>query len=301
MPVNPYFENGTASEQQLHEDLIIEAIQIHGLDVYYLPRKIVEKEKILNDEVLSKFKDAYEIEMYVKDVDGFGGQDLLSRFGLTIKDEITFVVAKRRWQELVQIPHNILDQRMPHEGDLLYFPLSKGLFEIRFVEDEAQFYPLKNLPIFELRCEAFTYENQKIETGFEDIDSIPKRHAGIVNVLIDTIDGYSLDLQVNEDIDIITPETMFSGRILNIRETPYGVLASISNLVYPEGKIIPLAGGFILAGSMSGSQAIITEVIRLDDSRYREYTNDPFGKNDQFEQKYPDLIDFSENNPFGEL
>lgn len=297
MPVNPYFTNGTWSEQRLHEDLIIEAIQIHGLDVYYLPRTIIEKEKILNDEVLSKFKDAYEIEMYVKDADGFGGEDLLSRFGLTIKDEITFVVAKRRWEDLVKYPHNLLESKMPHEGDLIYFPLSKSLFEIRFVEDEAQFYPLKNLPIFELRCEAFTYENQRIETGLEDIDKIPNKHASIINALVTTTEG---EFNIGDNITFTSGSNDFFGRIANIQTTDYGELYSFANISYPNRTFIPILAGTIIS-SENNDIGVLTEVIRLDDPRYREYTTEPTGDNEQFQRKLPDVIDWSENNPFGDL
>lgn len=300
MPLNPYFARGVASERSLHEELIIESIQQYGLDVFYLPRKIVEKENILNDEVLSKFKDAYEIEMYVKDAEGFGGEDLLSRFGLTIKDEITFVVAKKRWQELVQAPRNIIDQRMPHEGDVLYFPPSKCLFEIRFVEDEAQFYPLGHLPIFELRCEAFTYENQRIETGIDAIDQIPQKHSAIMNALVTRIESYT-DYELNENVEISTGNVVFSAKILNIRETDYGQMISFSNFAYPNRQFVPLSAGMVVSGEVSGTTGVITEVIRLDDPRYREFTNNPFSDNDQFQQKLPDLIDFSEDNPFGDL
>lgn len=299
MPTNPYFAHGTENERKLYEDLIIESIQMYGLDVYYLPREIVEKNEILNDEVLSQFGEAYQIEMYIKDVDGFGGEDLLSRFGLSIKDECTFIVAKRRWQELVQTPRNILDQKMPHEGDLVYLPLMKGLFEIRFVEDQEPFFQLGEGFVFELRCELFTYENQKIQTGIDDIDKIPNKHAYIHNAFVELTSGYANF--VEEDIvTFIHGNNSFSAQILDIVTTNDGELYRFSHFNYPNKKFIPISAGMEIS-SESGAEGIITEVIDLNDPRYREYTNDPFGDNDQFQKKLPDLIDWSENNPFGDL
>lgn len=299
MPVNPYFTNGINSEQELYEDLVIESIQIYGIDVYYLPREIVEKNRILNDEVISKFGEAYQIEVYIKDVDGFGGEDLLSRFGLSIKDECTFIVAKRRWQELVQTPRNIIDQPMPHEGDLIYLPLCKGLFEIRFVEDEEPFYQLQHLSVFELRCELFTYENQKIETGLEDIDKASKHHTYIVNAFVELTND--TEFVEDEEITLSLGDNSFGAKLMNISETEDGILYTFSHFNYPNNKFIPVSAGTVITSQSTDANGIITEVIDLNDSRYNEYTNDPFGTNDEFQQKLPELIDWSENNPFGDL
>ena len=174
MPINPHFNHSNPCNVDaiLYEDLIIESIQIKGFDVYYIPRSIIEEDTILNEEIESKFTSAYSIEVYLTDQDGFGDGDLLSKFGLQVKDQATFQFAKRRWTELIQSNINDIVQDRPYEGDLLYDPISKKLFEIRYVEDEVPFYQLANLPVYEIQCELFVYEGQDIDTGVEEIDNI---------------------------------------------------------------------------------------------------------------------------------
>ena len=137
MATNPYFNHfQNAPEQNLHQDLIIESIKNFGIDVYYLPRTLVNLDSLYLEDTISEFSNAYLIEMYVKSVDGFEGEgDFISRFGLEIRDQVTFSVARRRWDNL-----EILDYVRPKEGDLIFFPLNKKLYEIRFVEHESMFY-----------------------------------------------------------------------------------------------------------------------------------------------------------------
>ena len=124
MAVNSYFQNGTTSEQDLYENLVIESIQIHGLDVYYIPRKILKKDLILNEEVLAEFDDAYQIEMYVDSVDGFEGDGkLLERFGLEVRDQINLVVANSRRNSLIGDHGYAGNTVKPNEGDLIYIPM----------------------------------------------------------------------------------------------------------------------------------------------------------------------------------
>ena len=149
MPVNHYFSKGTTNEKYLYEDLIIEALRIYGHDVYYLPRTLVNKDQLFQEDALSKFDDAYLIEMYMETVEGYSGEkELISRFGLEIRDETTFVVSRRRWERFISIDGNLITNFRPNEGDWIYMPNVGRLFEISFVDKDDPFYQIDNLPVF---------------------------------------------------------------------------------------------------------------------------------------------------------
>ena len=171
MPRNVYFSQAVKSEQNLYEDLIIESLKIFGQDVYYIPRTLVNRDNIMGEDIGSKFDDAYLIEAYIENVDGFEGSgDLYNKFGLEIRDDTTFVIAKRRWQNQVDNQAvQIVDGR-PNEGDLIYVPLMNSFFEIQFVEDQEPFFQLGNLPVFKLKTTKFEYSSEKIDTGRSEID-----------------------------------------------------------------------------------------------------------------------------------
>ena len=135
MARNVYFSQAVKSEQNLYEDLIIESLKIYGQDVYYLPRTIVSRDAVLGEDRASKFDDAYIIEAYIEDIEGFAGSgDLYSKFGLEIRDEATFILSKRQWQKLIGVWNNDVDYPVPLEGDILFLPMSNKFFEIMFVE-----------------------------------------------------------------------------------------------------------------------------------------------------------------------
>ena len=175
MSVNHYFQGGNGigsdSEKRLHEDLIIVGLKIYGLDNFYLPRTLVNKDLVLGEDTLSKFDQSYMIEMYMETAEGFGGeQELVSKFGLEIREDTTFVIAKRRWQNQVDNnSNNIVDGR-PNEGDVIYVPLMNSFFEIQFVEDQEPFFQLGNLPVYKLRTTRFEYSSEKLNTGMPEID-----------------------------------------------------------------------------------------------------------------------------------
>lgn len=173
MPKNVYFTQGTKSEQYLLEDLIVESLQIYGQDVFYIPRVLVNTDPVLGEDVLSKFEAAYDIEMYFEDVDDFQGQGtFLQKFGIEIEKSATLVVARRRWEQLIGRHGVTRIPSRPAEGDLIYFPLTKKLFEIRFVEHEDPFYQIGKLYVYKLRIETFQYASEKLETGIAEIDTI---------------------------------------------------------------------------------------------------------------------------------
>ena len=169
MPTNQYINNfESAPEQNLIHDLLIESIKFYGMDVYWLPRKTsTTPDEIYGEDTLESFDVAHPIEMYIKNVEGFEGEgEFLSKFGLDIRDQITFTVAIRRFEQLES------GKPRPLEGDLNYFPLNKKLFQIQFVEHESIFYPTGSLPVYDLRSELFVYNQQPITTGITEIDAI---------------------------------------------------------------------------------------------------------------------------------
>jgi hypothetical protein len=171
MARNVYFTHGTKNEQYLIEDLIVESLSIYGQDMFYIPRTLIAKDEILGEDRLSKFKTAYPIEMYFENVDNFDGQGaFIQKFGLMNEHSATLTVARRRWEQLVgRFGQTIIPNR-PNEGDLLYFPLTKGLFEIKFVQHQDPFYQLGKLYVYKLQVELFQYASEKIDTGLPSID-----------------------------------------------------------------------------------------------------------------------------------
>ena len=171
---NLYFNNHAFSgEQNLIEDLIIESIRIYGVDCYYIPRTLVAEDLVFGEDNLSKFENAYLIEMYIKSVDGFEGEgDFLSKFNIEIRDEMVLTVSRRRFSEEVEYVNTTEEIGRPSEGDLIYFPLNNKIFEVKFVEHEAVFYQMGSLQTYDLRCELFEYSHESLDTGVAAIDSI---------------------------------------------------------------------------------------------------------------------------------
>jgi hypothetical protein len=173
MARNVYFTQGTKSEQYLIEDLIVESLKIYGQDVFYIPRVLVNKDIVFGEDVLSKFEAAYQIEMYFEDVDDFQGQGtFLQKFGIEVEKSATLVVARRTWEKEIGRHGVTRIASRPAEGDLIYFPLTKKLFEVRFVEHEDPFYQLGKLYVYKLRIETFQYASEKLDTGVAEIDAI---------------------------------------------------------------------------------------------------------------------------------
>jgi hypothetical protein len=173
--LNPFFQQGSKQEQSLIQDLINEQLRMYGVEVYYLPRKYVTEKTIIKEVIESKFDDAYPIEAYVQNYDGYDGNTtILSKFGIQATNEITLIISKERYDSyispLIEGKANIKLSSRPKEGDLVYFPLGDRLFEIKFVEHEKPFYQLQKNYVYELRCELFRYEDEIIDTGVDEID-----------------------------------------------------------------------------------------------------------------------------------
>ena len=175
--LNPFFQQGSSSEQNLIQDIINEQLKMYGVEIYYLPRKYISENTIIKEVIQSKFDDAYPIEAYIDNFEGYGDNTtILSKFGIQSTQEINLIISKERFETyispLIRNEENIKLSTRPKEGDLIYFPLGDRLFEIKFVEHEKPFYQLQKNYVYELRCELFRFENEVIDTGIDSIDDV---------------------------------------------------------------------------------------------------------------------------------
>jgi len=182
MALNPFFLQGTPSEQRLLQDLVNEQLRMYGVEVIYIPRKFVRKQTIIEEIQSSRFDDNFALEAYVNTYDGYSGAgDILTKFGMSLRDELLITISKERFEDFISPFLGGLDDgtedseiqvsTRPREGDLIYFPLGQRLFEVKFVEHEQPFYQLGKLYVYELKCELFEYEDEVIDTTIEEIDT----------------------------------------------------------------------------------------------------------------------------------
>ena len=176
MALNPFFLQGSQSEQRLVQSLINEQLQIYGVEVTYIPRKFVRKQTIIKEVQSSAFDDNFLLEAYVNTFEGYGGQgDIMTKFGVSLRDELTVTISKERFEDFIS-PFLSADDdyelsTRPREGDIIFFPLGARLFEVKFVEHEDPFYQLGKNYVYQLKCELFEYEDEVIDTGIDVIDS----------------------------------------------------------------------------------------------------------------------------------
>jgi hypothetical protein len=283
MPTNVYFDTGTKPEQNLYEDLIIEQLRIYGQDCYYIPRNMVSEDKVFGEDSLSKFEDAYMLEMYVDNVDGYEGEkELMSKFGLDIQDDATFTVARRRWEQFVTVDNNIVVSSRPNEGDLVYWPKGSKLFEITFVDHDDPFYQVHNLPTYKLKCKTFEYGSEDLDTGIAAIDSIETDN--------------SLD-QLSHQMTLENATTFNEFFALEEGTPSEGQLTLEDSLLGDKilSETVDNVGNIILENSVEGAEAdyIILETYRVD-------TIDETAQNDLFDSEEDTILDFTESNPFGD-
>ena len=213
MARNVYFSEGTRSEQLLYEDIVIESLKIYGQDLYYLPRETILKDDILNEDPSSRFSRAYMIEMYIDNVEGFdGGGDLFTKFGVEIRDQVTLTMARRRWAQAVQNYANDLKGDRPLEGDLIYLPMARKLFQIMRVEHEDPFYQLNNLATYKLICELYEFNEDDFDTGVATIDAIEEQYA----------QRYIIEFTTSNPAEA-RAETDSAGRVSNVIVTNVGL------------------------------------------------------------------------------
>ncbi len=175
MALNPYFQQGSKSEQSLVQSLIDEQLKMYGVEIHYMPRQYLKTDNIMNEVTESSFTDAYPLEAYVENYEGYDeNPTLLSKFGIQATNEVTLTISRDRWETyiepLMKNEENIRLATRPKEGDLVYFPLGDRLFEIKYVEHEKPFYMLRENYVYTLRCELFRYEDEVIDTGVDEID-----------------------------------------------------------------------------------------------------------------------------------
>ena len=322
MALNHYFSQKVRSEQQLYEDLIIESLKIYGQDVYYLPRTIVNQDRLLGEDIPSKFGSAYKVEMYIENTEGFDGEgDLFTRFGVEIRDAATFIVSRRRWEHVfaqAAFPSEATIGR-PKEGDVIYLPLSNSMFQIMHVEHEQPFYQLSNLPTYKMRCELFDYSDEDFDTGVAAIDAVEG-------------EGHTLSLLLAAGTDSQAPDFFKGESVLQRRAdgvTMRGEVLSYdrSTNIVKVTHIGPDSGGFgtfqisrTVADSQYNTWLIndrvetpfqgITadsdprrQILAIADSTANDLINaqtrvfDAASGNDLFDF---DFLDFTERNPFGD-
>jgi hypothetical protein len=203
MATNFFFNNFQASQEQLLlEDLIIESVKIYGHDMIYIPHKLNNYDNVYGADDQSSYELAYPIEIYIKNVDGFGGDgEFMAKFGIEIRNQVIFSVAQRRFNEEVG---EFTTQVRPNEGDLIYFPLNRKCFQIKYVNKFEMFYQLGALQTWEMTCELFEYSGELMNTGIPEIDSLQAKFS--TNILDWTIlseDRFDL---ITEDGDYIIQE-----------------------------------------------------------------------------------------------
>jgi hypothetical protein len=327
LATNPYFTNGTSGEKTLYEDLIIESIRIHGLDVYYVPRTIERIDQIMNEAAVSTFVDAFPIELYVESYDSFEGDGtLLSKFGLEIRNQMRVAIAKRTWNTQVGSYGRGYNSYRPTEGDLIYIPLTKGLFEVKFVDVKTPFYQLQNLPVYKINLELYEYRGERIDTGIPEIDAFQSKFAaGIkfdynylyaLSIRTDSggntrvlSDGTTIRVTVEYGVTIIPfaagdrisidyadGVVVGTAEILEVTDSTI----KISDIVYNDGRVREFTTSVLLTNETTGSVAGITRVYGLDDTDEDITDDDVFAKNATFQTAADELIDFTESNPFGE-
>jgi hypothetical protein len=292
MAKNPYFKINPI-ENRLYEDIVIEMIKIYGYDVVYMPRKYQKQDKLLGEDVLSKFNKIYEIEMYYPTVNGPSGGDYLSKFGIEIQEVHDLIVSKKRFRQLIGAKEGI---ERPIPGDLVYLPLTNSLLEIKSVDDadpEVQFNPLDKSPVYRIVTQNFVYSYEEIDTGVPIIDSAREEivrnlyNIGLTGSSITTEDRYYVG------------EKVFVGASL-------GSATSVGTVInwYPDNKTIEVSlesGGFtsgIVIGDTSNAQYSINATSVTTTKYSIEGFDD--GAKIELERNQKELFDFTDVDPFSE-
>jgi len=283
MPTNVFFNHAVSTEQHLYEDLVVESLRMYGHETFYLPREIVEEDSILGEDVQSTFGDAYSVEMYIENTDGFEGEgDLFSKFGVQVRDTATFVISLRTWERFISLDSNLATSLRPNEGDLIHFPLSGSMFEIKFVEHENPFYQVGKLFVFKLQCELFEYSGEDFDTGTNaDLVELDQAY----QVKLTMFNTGSGNYTVNENV---TKGGVVVGEVVSW--SPQNHLLSVKD------NTITLAVNDVLIGASSAAEYTIQSIEDV-----LTFGNDGNAQNKDFEDTADNYLDFSETNPFGEV
>ena len=296
MATNLYFSQKVHSEQGLYEDIVIESLKMYGQDVYYLPRDIVNEDKVFGDDVPSRFNSSYKIEMYIENTEGFDGEgDLFTKFGVEIRDQATFVVARRRWTQTINRYDNDINSTRPREGDLVYLPLSNSMFQIMAVEHEQPFYQLSNLATYKLRCELFEYNDENFDTDIDAIDNIERDYAYEYLLTLDSAGGgFTIGETVNQ--------TLSTGVIMSGEVSAWSDSDNVLKLIHigaDDGNYHEFVSGRVVVGTtnldLGGTKATALVNSVTEDNQISQNE-----QNDDFSTISDDFLDFSESNPFGD-
>jgi len=289
MATNPYFKQGVRSEQTLYEDITIEALKMYGQDVYYLPREIVNKDRVFLDDVPSRFGSAYKVEMYIENTEAFDGEgDLFTKFGIELRDQANFIVSRKRWKQLIGSRLDSQNFR-PREGDLIYLTLSDSLFQIQKVETETPFYQLSNLPTFRMTCELFEYNDEDFDTDIADIDEVEVESAFQYAL---TMDSASVGFTVGETIIQGFTDYDMKGEVTDWSDSDK--ILQVAHAGATDGKFHTFTTTENVVGQTSGAITRPTLVQEL-----QEIMKD--SQNTFFDDFESDFLDFSESNPFGDI
>lgn len=289
---NLYFSDKVRSEQNLYEDIIIESLKIYGQDVYYLPRDLVGEDRVFGHDVPSRFNSSHKIEMYIENVEGFEGEgDLFTKFGVEIRDEATFVVSRRRWEQTVKRYDNEISGDRPREGDLIYLPLSNSIFQINHVEHEQPFYQLSNLPTFKLRAQLFEYNDEDLDTGVAVIDDIERDYA---YTYILTLDSDSKTIEIGQT----ATQTLSDGTLMVGEVSKWSDSDNKLHLIHvgaSDGKYHTFTAGTIVLSGDYRLDSNYTVSAIAEDNKISENE-----QNTDFQTDALNFLDFTETNPFGD-
>ena len=287
MPTSPYFPTyyqGHPGEQNLAQDLADEQIKLFGTDIYYMPRTIL-KDNTLDDVIYSKYQDQFQVEMLLQNVEGFGEQsEFISKFGIRITDEVKFIVSTRRWEQSeAQYTPTLTVPGRPNEGDLLYFPLTTDIYEIKFVERETPFYQFGKVQFFIITAEIYELGNDLIDTGVAEIDEIETLFSSAIAV----------SMQVGGTDDFIEGEIV-TGSISGITATVKSWDSTTRVL-----QVINRTGTFVEDEAVTGNDSGAVWVVGTFDTLNN--TNSEYDQNREIEDFADNILDWSERNPFGEF
>lgn len=282
---------GVSSEQNLIQDLVDEQIKLFGMDVYYVPKEMLI-DRSLNDVVLNIFKEAYMIEMMLINVEGFGGSGALamSKFGLKITDEVTLAVSKRRWTNFTALNESTFVRNRPNEGDLIYVPMTKNHYEIKYVEREVPFYQLGKNYVYGLTCELLENADNRFETNIPEVDDL-------------TQEAHVFPVYVKTGGTGVFVEGEVVKQTYTVDGSPITIEATVADWDQPNKKLrlTYIKGGVLrenlpLVGQDSGASWIVDNFSTIEFD-IDNYDND---HNKWYEDKADVLLDFTEGNPFGE-
>ena len=284
MATNSFFTQGTTGEQDLVGSLVTEQIKMFGKDVYYIPRTLVDRDSVFEEDSLSAFNGAYLIEAYIEDATGFRGDgDMFSKFGVRISDQVTFIISRERFTAAVDDNAQLIVEGRPNEGDLIHLPMANKTFEIQFVEHEVPFYQVGKVHVWGLRCELFEYSDEDFNTGVAEIDAVEVNFANAVSVNV--ADGGTGDFVAGEIVTGGSSNVTSEVKSWNSATRQLIVFNRSGMYAIPE----------TLTGNTSGAAWTSATYNTLNNM------NSETDQNFTLETQADAILDFTESNPFGDF